>query len=192
LTRHPNTGSKRQQGLEQKPPQGGAGRWRLHADTLACGDVRVIVQRLRAAYWQPDHLPRSWGSVPLHRRAGRVCLPCADGEVLWLGAWLEAAPRGEGGAVALTLEDLQSGQSARIELPQVRVLAAMPGAAGPQALRRAVGATVHDWRLGVQAPGGVPASIDMRWMAPQAWSALSGRAWHALPAKPPPLPPRLG
>ena len=62
-------------------------RWQQDGDALdGCG-LRIAVQRLAASGWRPTGVLRSWGLAPLYRDGDALCVPCADDEVLWLGAW---------------------------------------------------------------------------------------------------------
>ena len=167
-------------------------RWQLDGNALdGCG-LRIAVQRLGASHWQPRGALRSWGLALLHRDRDGLCVPCADDEVLWPGAWPEPA----GGAGELSLQDPVSWLGARISVPAQQAITAL---GGEQPITRPPGVAVHALRIGLQtglqtglAPHLGPAlTISLVLMAPAAWSARSGLPWAALPG-PPPLPPRLG
>lgn len=158
--------------------------WRLQGDVVVFEDLRLRLHRLGLSHWDAAGVARSWDSVPLHREGDTLHAPCASGEALWLGAWLED-DRAEAG---VELVHPASGRSARIVLPAAFQIA---GLAGPDGLRHPL----------VQADD--PLSMKLRWGAhrtalalrlhvPTDWSARSGRPAPVALTGPPPLPPRLG
>ena len=161
-------------------------RWQLDGDALdGCG-LRIAVQRLAASHWRPSGVLRSWGLAPLFRDGDTLCVPCADDEALWLGAWPE--PAGPGGTLSLT--DPASGLGASISVPAQQTITAL---GGQQPIARPTDVTARTLQLvmALQTHSPVTITISLVLMAPAAWSARAGRSWTAL-AGPPPLPPRLG
>lgn len=159
-------------------------RWQLDGDALDGGGLRIAVQRLAASHWRPVGVLRSWGLAPLHRDGDALCVPCADDEALWLGAWPEPA----GGAGELSLRDPASGLTAHISVPAQQSITAL---GGRQPLARSRGVELHTLQLAWVPRVGALLTINLVLLTPPAWSARSGRAWAAL-LGPPPLPPRLG
>jgi len=159
-------------------------RWQVDGDALDGGGLRIAVQRLAASHWRPSGVLRSWGLVPLHRDGDALCVPCADDEALWLGAWPEPA----GGVGELSLRDPASGLTAHISVPAQQSITAL---GGRQPIARPRGVAMHTLQLGLAPRAGASLTTSLLLMTPAAWSARSGRAWAPLPG-PPPLPPRLG
>lgn len=159
-------------------------RWRLDGDALDGAGLRVALQRIGLALWQPQGVLRSWGLAPLHREGEVLCVPCADDEALWLGAWPEPA----GGRGTVTLQEGPAAAGSSIELPKQQAITALAGGlpiSRPSSTRR------RELRLEMAAPGQDPLSLVLALLDPADWSALAGRAWAPL-AGPPPRPPRLG
>lgn len=159
-------------------------RWQSDGGTVVCGGLRLALQRIASSHWRAEGVLRSWALAPLHREGDRLCVPCGASEVLWLGAWLE----GSGRAGALSLRDREAGVEARLDLAHGYALTAI--GQQPLALREAESSRV--FALDLHAGAEVPVSIELELMEPAVWTAMSGRAWSALPDRPPPLPPRLG
>lgn len=159
-------------------------RWQVDADALDGGGLRIAVQRLAASHWRPGVVLRSWGLAPLYRDDDALCVPCADDEALWLGAWPEPA----GSAGELSLRDPVSGLGAHISVPAQQSITSL---GGRQPIARPRGLEIHALQLGLTPSAGDSLTIRLVLMTPAAWSARSDRAWAALTG-PPPLPPRLG
>lgn len=159
--------------------------WSLDSDVLACGNLRLALQRIGAADWRPGVVLRSWGLAPLHREGTRLLVPCGGDEALWIGAWTE--PRNAGGAVSLA-DRGAVGSLTRIELPAASRITTL-GDAEPLARRR--GEAERHLELRLTDHDAVAALIELVLLEPLAWTARSGRQAPAL-SGPPPLPPRLG
>jgi hypothetical protein len=140
----------------------------------------VALQRLPACHWQPQSVLRSWGVAALHRVGDAVCVPCGEGETLWLGAWAEPA----GGRGAVWLADAAGATAGRVDVPAGYALTALHA-------RQPIDASTSGLALHLAAAGDAPVRLALQVLPPAAWCAVSGRAWSALQA-PPPLPPRLG
>lgn len=167
--------------------------WHLGQDLVAFGALRVGVQRIAASHWSAAQPLRSWGGAPLHREGDALYVPCADGEALWIGAWLEDASTEDASRLAtVQLSDPVSGLSAAIDVPQGYQLCALSGPGRlPEALIRPAGQERRTLRLELQCGPG-RTTIPVSLLTPHAWTARSGRKAPALPDRPPPLPPRLG
>lgn len=161
-------------------------RWRLDGDALDAAGLRVTWQRIDATHWNAAGPLRSWGLAPLYRDGDVLCIPCADDEVLWLGAWAEP-PAGQGWV------ELRTGDGAdtmRIEIPRQSAIAALRDASP---IARTDAEPARELQLALASDGGPSPAVQLtvRLLAPEAWSARSGRAWMPL-SGPPPRPPRLG
>ena len=165
-------------------------RWRLDGDALDAVGVRLALQRICASHWHARGVLRSWGLAPLHRDGDTLCVPCGDGEALWIGAWPE--PPGGCGVVVLrdadTADDVDDAQGTRIEVPRESAITAL---GGDRPIARQPGQRQRALSLRVTGLGGEPVAIALVLLAPADWSARSGRPWAAL-SGPPPRPPRLG
>jgi hypothetical protein len=163
------------------------GAWQLGRDVVALGPIRLAVQRIAASHWQPSSTLRSWGMAPLHREGDALLAPCAKGEALWIGAWLE-----DGNAPAsVRLSDPATGASATAALPQDFQLAALAGpgqAPVPIALPRGGRRTLN---LELSC-GAVHAAVKVLVLDPAEWAARAGRGAPPQLVHPPPLPPLLG
>lgn len=163
------------------------GAWQLEHDVVALGPLRLAVQRIAASHWQPSGTLRSWGMAPLHREGDALLAPCARGEALWIGAWLE-----DGDVPAsVGLSDPATGASATAALPHDFQLAALGGpgkAPVPIALPQG-GQRTLNLELSY---GAVHAAVEVLVLDPAEWAARVGRAAPLPLTHPPPLPPRLG
>jgi hypothetical protein len=155
-------------------------RWHIENDLIVCGDLRLAFQRIGVTHWQPRAVLRSWGLAPLHREDDCVCVPCGDGEVLWIGAWSEAT----GGKGWVSVTDAARGIAGRIGLATGYALTSL----GDQWPIDTSAESVHVELAPLTAQS---VEIALRVMHARGWSIKSGRPWRAL-AGPPPLPPRLG
>ena len=160
--------------------------WTVEGDVLALGPLQLALQRIALSHWRAGERLRSWGTAPLARERGRLCLPCAGDEALWLGAWVEE------GEARVRLIDPLSGGEASLVLPRDYQLAALADLAGtPQPLTLAAGGAARRLRLELDC-GGSRAVIELLLLAPAAWAARCGRPAPPPLDEPPPLPPRLG
>ncbi|HSV46368.1 MAG TPA: hypothetical protein VLJ58_11315 [Ramlibacter sp.] len=161
--------------------------WHVGQDLVAFGELRLGVQRIAASHWSATPTLRSWGGAPLHREGDALYVPCADGEALWIGAWLEDAAR----LATVQMSDLALGLSATIGVPHDYQLSALGGRGTPEPLIRPAGQERRTLRLELKC-GRDRATIDISLLTPHAWTARCGRKAPELPDGPPPLPPRLG
>lgn len=195
--------------------------WRIESGAiLTCGCARLAIQRIGLAHWRPLAVLRSWGIAPLHGDPGRVNVPCADDEALWLGLWCETGQV----PVGLSLADARRGAQARAYSLSGRASITALETAVPEespALGTATGRSQdteaprrsHD---GAPAPdtrrfepvarlgslertfvlqlelGDGPVRLQLCLLPPGDWSARSGRPAPAALGGPPPEPPRLG
>jgi hypothetical protein len=161
-------------------------RWDVDSDVLVSGALRLALQRIGRSHWRPRGVLRSWGLAPLYAEGERVCVPCGDNEVLWIGAWLE--PRTEGKA-AVTLADVDLGLTARVELPAASQITALSNG---QPIARRRGQLERLFRLTLEAIAKAPVCIDLVFVKPRVWAARSSRPTPPPLRGPPPPPPRLG
>jgi hypothetical protein len=156
----------------------------LQRELLVFQGLRMRVHRIGLAHWQAGARLRSWGVAPLHRAGERLCVPCGDGEALWLGFWQDAE---DGPGAAVELHDRARGSAARIALPpdfQLTALQAADGTAQPIAPAPAQALELQ------LATAGAQCRFALELLAPADWARAAGRAAPAALSGPPPLPPR--
>lgn len=166
--------------------------WRIDQDVVIVRGVRLALQRIGIAHWQPGVRLRSWGSVPLHREGNVILAPCGADEALWLGAWLE----GTDASAVVRLRDLAGGSSS-IALPAGEQLTALPDSQGVlQPLTRGAASTpTSAGRLALEVETSSdtgPTEIGLVLLATADWANRARRTPPPLRSGPPPLPPRLG
>ncbi|TDR42097.1 hypothetical protein DFR29_109153 [Tahibacter aquaticus] len=165
--------------------------WRLEHDVLIHDALRVNLQRIAASHWRADARLRSWGPAPLHADGETVSVPCAEGTVLWLGAWMEDAPT----VARIVLDDPVDGSSGELSTDNGYQLCALVDASGQRQPIGLRGESLQR-RLRLQVyrehgHGRTLAALDLVLLQPAAWERLSGREAPG-PLREPPLPPRLG
>jgi len=158
--------------------------WRLRGDVLVFEHLRLRLHRIGLAHWHAGAVLRSWGAVALHRSGDALHAPCAAGEALWLGVWLDE----EGVTAEVALIDPLTARRAAIAPPggfQIAGLCGDDAALHPLVQTGAI--------LGIQLRCGTASTAaSLQLLAPAAWAALSGRPAPDPLTGPPPLPPRLG
>lgn len=157
--------------------------WHLQRDMLIFPGLRMRLHRIGLSHWQADARLRSWGVAPLHRHGDSVLAPCAEGEALWLGAWLDD----DMGAATLHLRDTAGAQTAAITLPRDFQLTGLRDAAGHV---QALAQPPRQLGLAVRSAG-APIELTLALHTPAAWAERAARTAPAALAGPPPLPPRL-
>lgn len=162
--------------------------WTVESDVLAAGDLRITVQRIALDQVREPGTLRSWGLAPLHRDGDEVLVPCAPGEALWIGAWMEESS--SIGRARVT--DPVSGHSGTLALPRDYQLALLRHEGSePEPLALSAGATQRTLALEL-ATDTVAAILTLSLLVPAAWAERSGREPPAPLGGPPPFPPRLG
>lgn len=157
--------------------------WHLQRDMLVFTGLRMRLHRIGLTHWQAGTRLRSWGVAPLHRHGNSLLVPCAEGEALWLGAWLDD----DMGAATLRLHDAVGAQTAAIALPLDFQLTGLRDAAGQV---QALALPPRQLRLEVHSAG-AQVELTLALHAPATWAQLAERTAPAALAGPPPLPPRL-
>lgn len=157
--------------------------WRLQRDMLIFSGLRMRLHRIGLTHWQAGARLRSWGVAPLHRHGDSLSVPCASGEALWLGAWLDD----DAGAATLRLSDDLGTQTAEMALPHDFQLTGLRDADGSV---RPLAQPPRQLRLEVLGVG-AEISLTLDLQTPTAWAHLAGRTAPPALTGPPPLPPRL-
>jgi hypothetical protein len=162
--------------------------WRLDHDVVVLGPVRMVVQRIAISHWRATGTLRSWGVAPLHRAGDGLFAPCAAGEAVWIGAWLDE----ESSAAQIHVSDVISGKSATGELPRDYQIAALSGEGGaPEPLTLSAGRDRRAFDLEIRCDQD-SADVELTLLTPATWAALAGRGPPYPLDQPPPLPPLLG
>lgn len=162
--------------------------WHLCHGAVAAGPVRLVVQRIATSHWSAVGTLRSWGIAPLHREDDMLLLPCAAGEALWIGAWLDD----ESSHAVVHVSDTVSGKCATVELPRDYQLSALSAEGEPlEPLTLPAGSERRVLKLEIICKE-AHASIDLTLLTPTKWKALTGQVPPDPLEKPPPLPPLLG
>jgi hypothetical protein len=162
--------------------------WHLDRDLVVFEGLRLRVHRIALAHWSAAATLRSWGAATLHREGDVLHVPCADGEALWIGVWLDD----ELPAASVRVTAPASGYLAAIQVPEKFQIASLKGPDGSdRPIARPVASDRLDLVLDLQCgPLGVPIALSLR--TPEAWATCSGRPAPDALTGPPPLPPRLG
>jgi hypothetical protein len=158
--------------------------WRLDNDVVTLAGLRLRLHRIGLAHWRGGSTLRSWGAAPLYADGDALHAPCAAGEALWLGAWLED----EASGAHVRLADGASNGAADIALPgEFQIGALLDGKGAAQPIVAATRALALEL-----AANGTRATLALHVHEPTKWAALARRAPPARLHGPPPLPPRLG
>ncbi len=153
-------------------------------------DLRMTVQRIALDHVHEPGTLRSWGLAPLYRDGDEVLVPCAPGEAVWIGAWMEESLQER--ASRLRVTDPISGHGGTLELPHDYQLALLRREGGePEPLTLTAGETQRTLTLEL-ATGTVEAILSLSLLVPSAWAERAGREPPAPLGGPPPFPPRLG
>jgi hypothetical protein len=159
-------------------------------DELSIAGLSMVLQRIGLAHWSAEGVLRSWAAAPVHVAAGRVAVPCAADEAVWIGFWLDDNAE----SAAVTVTDKLSGRSASAHWPESYQLAALEGGS-PKPIYRGTDRPSREFEVEVLVtarPGkAVRERFQLCLLEPRAWALESGRPEPPALKGPPPLPPRL-
>lgn len=159
--------------------------WQLQRDLVLVPGLRLRLHRIGLAHWRAGARLRSWGVAPLHREGDTLHAPCAAGEALWIGGWLD---EDDNGHAELQLHDAAAGLQATAVLPADFQLTTL---GGTQPITLARSGAARTFALAV-THAGRHTCIALQLLPPADWALRTGRPAPAAPAAPPPLPPRYG